>query len=315
MSIIFSDLAARVSEDGVIAPEELLSLRQMGWGDGRIHRAEAEAIFAINNVLTDPDAAWVDFFVEAIGEFVLNGTEPRLMCDKDEADWLIGQIDHDGKVDSMAELEAIVWIVERAQNVPEKLKQYAQDQIEKAVLTGTGPTRDGGALSDTSISAAECKLLRRLIFASGGCGTAAVSRFDAEMLFRLKDATKDDANAPEWADLFIDGVANYLKGFNFAHAQISHERATELEAFVADNSVNVGRFMQGMAKASPDFANAFNVVFGQKGLGAGIADRAAEGEVVTNKENAWLHSMVDADGELDAIEQRLIDRLAAEGDL
>lgn len=316
MSIMFSDLAARVSQDGVISPDELLSLRQLGWGDGEIHKGEAEAIFAINNVLNERDPAWVDFFVEAIGEFVLNGTEPRLMCNREEADWLIDQIDHDGKVDSMAELEAVVRIVERAQNVPERLKSYAQKQVEQAVLTGTGPTRCGGELSDTHISGAECKLLRRLIFASGGCGTAAVSRFDAEMLFRIKDATKADANAPEWADLFVDGVANYLKGFNFAHAQVSHERAKELQDFVQDTSTSVGGFLGKMAKSKPDFANAIGVVFGKKKpMGHGIAERAAEGNVVTASENAWLDNLVDADGEIDPIEKRLIDRLAAEGDL
>ncbi len=313
MSNMFSDLAARVSEDGVISPDELLSLRQLGWGDGEIHRGEAEAIFAINNVLTDPDNAWVDFFVEAIGEFVLNGTQPRLMCNEEEADWLIAQIDHDGKVDSMAELELIVRTVERAQNVPEKLKHYALEQLENEVLTGVGPTRKGGELSDTHVTKAECDLMRRLIFASGGVGTAAASRFDAEMLFRIKDATKADANAPEWADLFVDGLANYLKGFHFAHAQISHSRAKELHAFIADNEVNVGRFMANMAKAAPDVANNFGIVFGKKEKGAGIAERAAEGNVVTDGENAWLQGMVDADGELDPIEKRLIARLAEEG--
>lgn len=313
MSIMFSDLAARVSQDGVISPDELLSLRQLGWGDGEIHKGEAEAIFAINNVLSDRDPAWVDFFVEAIGEFVLNGTEPRLMCNREEADWLIDQIDHDGKVDSMAELEAVVCIVERAQNVPEKLKSYALKQLEEAVLNGTGPTRCGGELSDTHVSSAECKLLRRLIFASGGMGTAAVSRFDAEMLFRIKDATKAEANAPEWVDLFVDGVANYLKRFNFAHAQISHDRAKELEAFIADNKPNVGRFMMRMAKSAPDVANNFGIVFGQKERGHGIAERAAEGNIVTQDEDAWLQSMVDADGELDPLEKRLVKRLAEEG--
>ncbi len=313
MTTQFADLARRASEDGHISAEELLSLRQLGWGDGIIHRAEAEAIFAINNVVESPSAEWTDFFVEAIGEFVLNGTDPRLMCDEDEAKWLIAQIDHDGKVDSMAELEAIVRIVERAQNVPDTLKHYALKQVENEVLTGTGPTRDGGELSDTHISASECKILRRLIFASGGHGTAAVTRFDAEMLFRLKDATKDDANAPEWADLFVDGIANYLKGFHLAHAQISHERAKELEAFIADNKANVGRFMGRMAKSAPDVANNFGKVFGKKGSNSQFEERAAEGNIVTENENAWLQGMVDADGELDALEQALIKRLSEEG--
>ena len=33
------------------------------------------------------------------------------------------------------------------------------------------------------------------------------------MLFRLKDATLYDVNAPEWDRLFVQGVGSYLLGF------------------------------------------------------------------------------------------------------
>lgn len=168
MSIQFADLARRVAEDGQVSAEELFSLRQLGWGDGKIYREEAEAIFAINRALKQPSSEWVDFFVEAIGEFVLNGSEPRGMCSGDEARWLIGAIDDDGKVDSMAELELLVRVIERAQNVPEFFKDYVLRQVEREIMTGFGPARCGGELSATHISAAECRILRRVIFASGG---------------------------------------------------------------------------------------------------------------------------------------------------
>ena len=93
MSIQFADLARRVAEDGQVTAEELFSLRQLGWGDGKIFREEAEAIFAINDTIHERTDEWVEFFVEAIGEFVLNGTEPRNMCSEEEARWLIGRID------------------------------------------------------------------------------------------------------------------------------------------------------------------------------------------------------------------------------
>ncbi len=310
MTTHFAELARRAAEDGQVSPKELLGLRQQGWGDGAIHRDEAEALFALNNALDQRDDEWVDFFVEAIGEFVLNGTEPRLQCSEDEAQWLIAQIDHDGKVDSMAELEAIVRIVERAQNVPVSLKNYALSQIEREVLSGEGPTRCGGSLSATHITAAECRVLRRLIFASGGHGTAAVSRYDAEMLFRLKDETLAEENSPEWDDLFIDGVSNYLKGFMFANAQLSHDRRRELESFIADNKANVGRFMGRMAKEAPNVVNHFGKAFGKRDEAPSIADRAEAGAAITDTEQAWLESMVDADGEVDDLERRLIARLA-----
>jgi uncharacterized protein with PIN domain len=312
MTTQFIAVAQAAVADGRITAEELLSLRREGWGDGIITRAEAEALFAVNNALNERTPEWCDFFVEAIGEFVLNGTPPRLQCSLEEAEWLIGQINHDGVVESMVELETMVRILERAENTPDRLKNYVLDVVEREVLTGTGPTRCGGALAATHISAAECRIIRRVIFASGGHGPAAVARWDAEMLFRLKDATLAEENAAEWDDLFIDGVANFLKGFVVPNAQVSHERKRELEAFVADSSVNVGRFMGRVAREAPQVMNHFGRVFGKKQAGGTDFEAlAAAGEVVTDYESEWLEKMVAADGEVDELESRLIARLAS----
>lgn len=311
MTTQFLDLAQRAAADGQITAEGILALRREGWGDGIITRAEAEALFRLNSALAHRSNEWVDFFVEAIGEFVLNGTPPRLQCNDEEAEWLIAQVDADGRVDSMAELEALVRIIERAENVPERLKTYVLEQIERAVLTGTGPTRHGGDLSATHISSAECRIIRRVIFASGSHAPAAVSRFEAEMLFRLKDATLADENAPEWDDVFLDGVANFMRGFVLPHAQLSHERKRELEAFVADNKPQLGGFLGRMVREVPDVGNHFGKVFGKKQpTGPDYGALAAEGEKITEYENEWLDRMVHANGEVDELESRLIARLA-----
>ena len=131
MTTQFTDLAQRVAADGQVTANEVLSLRREGWGDGIITREEAEALFAINNAAGVRDQEWCDFFVEAIGEFVLNGTPPRLQCDEAEAEWLIAQVDHDGIVDSYVELECLVRIIERAENVPTRLKDYVIAQVER----------------------------------------------------------------------------------------------------------------------------------------------------------------------------------------
>lgn len=314
MTTHFTELAQRAAIDGVVDPQELLGLRRQGWGDGIITREEAEAIFAINNVLTERDQAWTDFFVEAIGEYVLNGTQPRRQCNEAEAQWLMAQIDADGLLESYTELEALVAIVERAENVPDVLKNYLVAQVEREVLSGTGPTRCGGELSDTHITSAECTILRRVIFASGGFGPAAVSRFDAEALFRIKDATLADANAPEWGDLFVDGVANYLRGFALGNAQLSHSRKLELLKFVEDTRPNHARFLGRMAKSTKSFGRnmrwAMEELQSEGGVRTDFEGIAAEGDAVTQNEQSWLDAQVQGDGQVDALEQRLLKRLA-----
>ena len=312
MTTQFIDLAKAAAQDGSVSSDEVLALRRQGWGDGVIHRDEADALFALNDALDDRSEEWCDFFVEAIGEYVLNGTPPRLQCSEEEAGWLIARVDHDGRIESFAELEAIVRIIERAENTPVRLKDYVLRQVEDEVLSGEGPTRCGGELSSTHISAAECRILRRVIFASGGYGPAAVSRFDAETLFRLKDKTRAEDNAPEWDDLFLDGVANYLKGFTLQNAQVSHERKRELESFIADNTASVGGFFGRMVKETPKVANSMGVVFGKKKSGPDYTALEAQGAEVTDTEQEWLEAMIDADGEVDELESRLLARIASE---
>lgn len=136
------------------------------------------------------------------------------------------------------------------------------------------------------------------------------------MLFRLKDATLAEENAAEWDDLFIDGVANFMKGFILPNAQLGRERTLELEAFVADNQANVGRFMGRVIRELPNVGNHFGKVFGKKQPKPEhtyIEALAIEGEKVTDYESEWLDSMVQADGEVDELESRLIARLAEEG--
>lgn len=314
MTTHFTELAQRASVDGKVSSEEVLALRQQGWGDGIITREEAEALFALNRALDERTDEWCDFFVEAVGEFVLNGTQPRLQCSEEEADWLIAQVDHDGKVESLVELETLVRIIERAENVTDRLKHYVVEQVEREVLTGVGPTRCGGSLSATHISSAECRLLRRVIFASGGHGPAAVSRFDAEMLFRIKDETLAEENSPEWDDLFLDGVSNYLKSFTLDNAQLDHDRAVELQQFVADNKASVGGFFSRMAKEAPEAHNHFGKVFGKRKSAPGFEEKAAQGAVVTDAEEDWLNSMIEADGEVDELERRLLAKIIDEGE-
>ncbi|MEO1489215.1 MAG: hypothetical protein AAFR88_07245, partial [Pseudomonadota bacterium] len=138
--------------------------------------------------------------------------------------------------------------------------------------------------------------------------------------FRLKDATLEDENAPEWEKLFLDGVANYLKGFVLPNAQLSHARKSELESFIADNESNVGRFMGRAVREAPKAFNHLGKVFGKRGAGGAMSEDAAKrinaaaaaGAELTSVEESWLKGMVEADGQLDDLERQLMRRLAEE---
>lgn len=313
MGVHFGNLAEKVRAGGVIDAGEIAALRKAGWGDGRFSQYEAENLFTINDAITLHDDKWCDFFVETIGEYVINGTEPKGYVSQENANWLVQQIRKDERLCSMGELELLVRIYERARNVPASLKSFVLAQLEQTVLTGTGPTRDGGELSDTHISSAEVHILRRMLFAPASDRPAAVSRREAEMLFRLKDATIDAPNAPDWKNLFVQGVGNYLMGYSADNAQISQARALELEGFVADNRASIGGFMGRMASTSP---TTFARVFGKVSPSASRADLVADAQEITGDERMWLEGRIAQSGQIDEYDQALLDfieEVTAEG--
>lgn len=309
MTYQFRALAEQAQADGQITADEILALRREGWADGRMEPAEAEAIFVLNDHLAERTPDWSEFFVEAICEYLLANGSPRGFIDDAQADWLIAHLDRDGHVDSLAELELLARLLDRAEAAPPRLKDYALGQIEQAVLTGTGPTRDGGRLDGACINSAECRLLRRFLYAFSGDTAAGVSRAEAEMLFRIKDATLGASNAAEWPDLFVQAVANHLMAHNH-FAQLSTERARELEAFMGDATPRIGSFFGRMGKSDlgGNFAQAAAHVlgFGRKGEARDLAAEVAADQRITEIEDAWLQAQVDANNQLDVLDKALL---------
>jgi len=313
MTYQFRALAEQAQADGRITAEEILGLRRDGWADGRIEPAEAEAVFVLNDHLAERTNEWADFFVEAITEYVLAGGEPRGFVSEEQADWLISRLDRDGRVDSLVELELLAELFEKAESVPDRLKAYALDQIEQAVLTGEGPTRDGGKLSAGCITPAECRLLKRYIYSFTSDAPGGVSRAEAEMLFRIKDATLGADNAAEWPDLFVKAVANHLMAHN-RFQQLSTERARELDSFMNDATPRLGAFFGRMAKSDlgGNFRDAAAGVlgFGKKGVQRDLAAEVAADQRITESEDAWLQGQVDANQQLDALDKALLKFIA-----
>lgn len=311
MSFHFADIARQAAADRAISAQEILELRRAGWADGRMGHEEAQALFKAQDALVAPSREWTDFFVEAIRNYVLEQAEPRGFVSDDVAQWLVTQVEGDGRICSMAELELLVQIVEKANNVPHFLKTFVLEVIEEEVMTGTGPTRCGGELADTHVTAAEAQMVRRVIFGQGSETPAGVSCSEAEMLFRIKDAVATADNAPEFRKLFVQGVGNYLMGFAGGSAQITRERARELEGFIADNRVQVGRFIGRMANSAP---NAFGKVFGRKAVQPAREEHVAQAAEVTGDEQTWLNAQIAANGTVDVYDQALLDFLAEETD-
>ena len=306
MSMEFGDLTAQIAGDVRITAAEIVELRRLGWADGRMNPDEAESLFLANETAEDPGPEWCDFFVEALTSFVVYTVEPRGYVDAEMAEELIERIDRDGRVATMAELELLVRVIEVASSAPEALRAYALRQIEEAVTIGDGPTRHGG-LDPCGINQTEVNLLRRLISGTGRERPGGVGKAEAELLFRIKDATLYEVNCPEWNDLFVRGVAQFLLGFA-GDEPIEIERMHELEAFMTREGAGIGGFLNRMAQADRQsgFGSLLEIASDRS---EPLDDWEIEAEAAAlfpPSEQSWLQDMLDADEDLDELEKALI---------
>ncbi|WP_147395483.1 hypothetical protein [Altericroceibacterium spongiae] len=307
----FEKIAQSIAADGIIASSDILALRRTGWSDGEITPSQAKAIFDLNDALTERPEEWVDFFVEAIGDHVLNGIDPKGHVSEEQGYWLISRLSDSGHLNSMAELHLLTRLVEQADSVPENLRCFILEELERAILTGTGPTRCGGELAANHVTSAECTILRRVIFAPASDRPAAVSKREADLLFRIKQATRHAENAPEWEQLFVQGVANYLRGFSPSNAQLSRKKAKALDKFMSDRNHHAGRFLGRMAQEAP---NSMGVVFGRKRTDSTVSldKQVARAAQISTTEQKWLDDHLGPRGERDDYDCALLAFLSEE---
>jgi hypothetical protein len=298
MSFSFTDFAAALKAGQRLSAEDVLAVRRQVWPDGRISDDEARALFKVDRLARDPAPEWADFFLEALCDHVVNGQEPKGYIDLANAAWLVEEIERGGEPVSGLELALVVKVIERALNGPAELKSWVLARIEEKVL------------GDGRVDAHEAALLRRTIFASGGDGALAVSKDEAELLWRLKDACRDADNAPEWKTLFVQGVGNHLMAYN-SYKPLERGEAVRLEAFMDDRRSSVLGFFARMRGANP--LHEARGLFGDGDAPKVDHDAAvAEARAISGDEKGWLQAHVDADGASDPYEEALLAFVAEE---
>lgn len=310
MTFSFTDFAHAVRAERRVAPEQVLAARRWAWADGVISPDEAETIFELHHLVAEPSSDWTDFFVEALTDYVVNGVPPRGYVSDENAAWLIDHVARDGRVETHAELELVVRVLEKALNAPGSLQRFALDAVERIVREGAGTVRGGGSLTPGAVGEVEVALLRRILFAGGGDGALLVGREEAETLWRLKDATLGAANAPGWPRLFAQAIGNHLTA-HATYRPLARTEAARLEAFMEDRTSRVGAFLgrMGQALAAAPVRRAALGRSGERDAET-MAAAVAWSAMVTPEERAWLEERLGADGGIDPCEQALLDFLA-----
>jgi hypothetical protein len=316
MSIIKSMSFDEIWQRGSINETDVKRLRALFYDDAHISREEADALFELNDACTAEDHSWPAFFVEAITDYLVNEVEPRGYLTSANADWLIERISADGVVKSETELELLLSVIDKARWAPERLSKFALEQVEMAVIEGAGPMRTGQELIAGRVTETDLTMLRRALYAFGGHGNIAVTRSEAEVLFRINDATADAPNADGWQQLFVKAIANTIMAAS-GYRVPSREDALRQERWLeARGDLSVGSFLSSIARGG--ISGIRDAYFGQTAEERAIARLEQQrieiitNEAVTGGEVDWLVEQLDRDGKLTENEKALLAFVKAE---
>ncbi|MEO1241233.1 MAG: hypothetical protein AAFX54_04945 [Pseudomonadota bacterium] len=291
---------AAVGANGHVTANEVLFLRRTVFEDGVVSPEELDALFDLGARAPDGDAEWPQFFAEAAADFYLREEEPQGYLTPEEFASLQVRVTRNGGGANALERCLLVKLMETATRTPTEMARFTGDQIKKAILN-----KPGGPVVDKN----DAMLLRRYLFAAGGDGAVAVTRAEAELLFDINDAVQTASNNPAWTELFVQGVINHLMA-HLGYTAPSREEAFRRNAWARDHSTNVGGFFKRMLSGG---AGAVKDAYAQGSLHEEHNARrdldAAIAAKVTNREADWLADRIGRDGAFDENERQLIGRM------
>lgn len=305
-----------ILERGEIHDADVLALRRAFYGDGLISQEEASSLFEINDRAEIKTMAWASFFIEALCDFLIFQMEPEGYVDEANARWLIDHIEADGKVETIAELDLLISVMERAQSVPESLSQFALTQVKHVVIEGQGVTRSGLPLAPGRVVAADVAMLRRILYAYGGGGNIAITSAEAEVLFDINDATTGADNDPAWNIFFAQAIANFLMMAN-GHCPLTREQALHIENWGDEEEPGIGDFMTKMVTQLRTFYGPVGTRNWRKAFSDPTEDElrqrriarereALQAERITGQEAQWLANRVGRDGKISDAERAVL---------
>jgi hypothetical protein len=221
------NLLDEAMRDGVASDADVRAVRFALYGE----RAEVGEAFGL---LYEADKRrkthspeWSRLFVEAALDVALNETPPRGHFPPEKAQKVMEALGERGELRSDTVLEALVAIVEKADDVPPQFAAFVLRRVKETLIYSDGPTASGERLTPGAVGAPELALLRRVVWGAGAEGRLAVSRDEAEALFDIADATAGAANVASWDEFFAGAVGNYLIGAT-GRRPPSRERAFEM---------------------------------------------------------------------------------------
>ena len=279
----------------------VMSLRQDVFEDHLVSEAEVQSLIVLGRHVPGGDAAWPQFYCEAITDWAMRQDEPQDYVSEEMAGRLAAMLGDPCGANAL-EIDLLAHLFHHARAVPDALTAHALLSVRAGVLT------------DGVVTAREVQALRRFLYAPGGERPIGITRAEAEIVFDIADAARDAENDPGWPVLFGQAITAYVMSHT-GYAAPDRAEALRLAAFMdaPGGMTFAGSFAPRRAAQAVwhgltgrDAAEAL-----RRDVAAERAALAARSAVLTDDEVAWLVRRLRADGVVSGPERALIAKLRA----
>ncbi len=316
MSLLSAVSVADIRARGSISEVDVAAVRRSFYADGVIDANEAQTLCDLHRLPGAHVIGWGDCFVETLTDYLVQQARPEGYVTLEQAEWLVGQIAPNGTVDTRAELELLINILDKARWSPLSLVAFTLDQVRRAIVDNAGPLRSGKTLAAGQIDETEVELIKRVLYAYGGDGNIAITRAEAELLFEIDAATQGADNAESWPDLFVKAIANCVMAAS-GYATPSREQALAREVWLKRRGdAGLAAIVGGLASGGlSGVLAAYREQNSEQRAIATLERQKIEivtAEDVTVAEAQWLADRIGRDGVVSKNEQALLDLLTAQ---
>ncbi len=306
---------AAIAKRNRITSDDVLFLRREVYQDGMSSRGEVENLFALDGACQDKADEWASFLIEATCDYAVHHEKPEGYLSEGNASWLQSLIVRDGRVDRGTELELMIRVLETARSTPASYTDFVLAQIQAALSESGGALASTDANGHVRVSTEATSAVRRVLYAMGGQNNVAVTKAEAELMFNLNDRVSGADNAPEWNELFVKAIANFMMATSGYMVQ-SRDKALANEAFLNGSASGLGGFLSRMFHGTLSERMRWHQDdlveerFAERNAAAEA--EATDAERITVDEASWLTLRIGQDGKLSANERALVEFIKAE---
>jgi hypothetical protein len=293
--------------DATLDAQGAQALRLVIYSKSAVSRADLAGLLDLGRKAgAEASKEFAALLADVATDLMVHQVDPPQYVTREDAEWLIGQIESAGGLTCRAEFDMLLAILRYAVSIPPALSAFAVAEIEKAIIEGH---RAGGVADHAAgvVGKDDVEALRCSVFAATEGDSLHVSRASAEALFRIAHATAGARNDPGFDDLFAKAIGNYLLGIAFHWTpSVAEERAKE--QWLDEKAPSLGGFLSGMLHLTKTDAQRAADAESRRLREENAADRAEidQKSAIGVADGDWVLAHLTRDGELTSAEKKLL---------